>query len=99
MAPPNDNFNFLNKNALAALMKKMDKDIATRLVVSAVSLDPKKINDAVGIAFQEMAIRAKKKKKQKALEPQLKDNPTELEDGDVEMVLLNPEEEDEDKNS
>lgn len=66
MAPPNENFTFLDKNILSALMKKMDKDVATRLAISAVSLNPKKINDAVGIAFQEMAIRSKEKKKLQA---------------------------------
>lgn len=118
MTLPNDNFTFLDKGVLSALMKKMDKDVATRLAISAVSLNPRKINDAVKLAFQEMAIRAREKKNQKAkenLETKLKANSKEQaqelvnaieailknaplvpSEGDFEIELFIPEDEEDD---
>jgi hypothetical protein len=48
-------------NAIKALLEKMDKDVAARFVVSALSLKKQVIDAALTTACQEMAIRDAKK--------------------------------------
>lgn len=49
-------------------MEKMDPDVATRFVLSALSLSKTKIEDAFALACREMAIREEDKKEKLAKE-------------------------------
>jgi len=56
-----DDVQDLDAAFIKACMEKMDPDVATRFVLSGVSLDKTKIEDAFALACREMAIRAEER--------------------------------------
>lgn len=60
-------------------MEKMDQDVATRFVLSGLSLDKNKIEDAFALACREMAIRAEEVE---ATKKKLAENPGKTENSE-----------------
>lgn len=59
-------------------MEKMDEDVATRFILSGLSLDKTKIEDAFALACREMAIRAEEEAERAKKE--MADNPEKVEE-------------------
>lgn len=53
----------LDPAVLATVLKDMDRDIATRFVASAFSLDSRKIKEAYNLALREMFLREEEERK------------------------------------
>jgi hypothetical protein len=51
----------LDSKTISMLIKRMDRDVATRMVASALSLNKKKLSEAIEVACHEMEIRLKEK--------------------------------------
>lgn len=75
MKNTNDLSRDLDANFIRACLEKMDVDVATRFILSGLSLSKVRIEEAFSIACKEMQYRTEEKMKKENISPTSHENP------------------------